>query len=163
VKSNTREAGQLILLTFAYAQIAAVLQQPPGLGSAHPDAIVRTHPPSVRLSQPAVIFDGGRPELSEAAAQAPAADAESESAEYAQCMLARRDRPHRPYRRPERSRPERIGSIEGAEAPFRCPRPAIRDIFVRDMGMIAFTPAPGGKVPGFPCDADRIQNAKFTK
>jgi hypothetical protein len=31
------------------------------------------------------------------------------------------------------------------------------------MGMIAFTPAPGGKVPGFPCDADRIQNAKFTK
>ena len=53
--------------------------------------------------------------------------------------------------------------LKGLKHRSDAPLPAIRDIFVRDMGMIAFTPAPGGKVPGFPCDADRIQNAKFTK
>ena len=42
-------------------------------------------------------------------------------------------------------------------------RPAIRDIFVRDTGKIAFTRGPGGKVSGFLFDADRIQNVNFPK
>jgi hypothetical protein len=40
-------------------------------------------------------------------------------------------------------------------------RPAIRDVFVGDIGKITFTRDPGGKISGFRFDADRIQNVRF--
>jgi hypothetical protein len=42
-------------------------------------------------------------------------------------------------------------------------RPAIRDIFVGDIGKIRFTRDTGGHVSGFILDAGRIQNFRFTK
>jgi hypothetical protein len=41
--------------------------------------------------------------------------------------------------------------------------PAIRDVFVRDIGKITFIRDPGGKISGFLFDLDRIQNVRFTK
>jgi hypothetical protein len=42
-------------------------------------------------------------------------------------------------------------------------RPAIKDVFVADLGKIRFTRDAAGQVSGFILDAGRIENLKFTK
>jgi hypothetical protein len=42
-------------------------------------------------------------------------------------------------------------------------RPAIKDVFVGDIGKVAFTRDAAGRVSGFVLDADRIQNFRFKK
>jgi hypothetical protein len=110
--------------------------------------------------------EGDKPELFEAVAQAPATDAEL--AEYAGAYFGEQIDPvDRIVIQNGSVRLTRLSRNPDAPrcAPMRPDAlgPAIRDVFVRDIGKITFPRDPGGKISGFLFDLDRIENVRFTK
>jgi CubicO group peptidase (beta-lactamase class C family) len=100
--------------------------------------------------------DGGKPELFELVTPAKATD--TELAEYAGAYISEEIDPV--YRVVVQNGSVILTRLKHSPDELR---PAIHDVFVGDIGKIAFTRDASGHISGFILDADRIENFRFTK
>ncbi|MGD0630098.1 MAG: serine hydrolase domain-containing protein [Terracidiphilus sp.] len=101
-------------------------------------------------------FAGDRPQLFQAVAPKPLTEAEL--AEYAGAYVSEEIDPI--YRIVVQNRSVILTRLKHNPDPLR---PTIPDVFVGDIGKIAFTRDASGHISGFILDADRIQNFRFTR